>query len=250
MPKRLENVTLYERVYEALKEAILNNEYLPGDVVSIELIARELGVSTTPVREAVARLSAEGLVRQAPNKGVRIAPITRRDVHDVYEVRKILEPYAAGVAAKKATQDPELKRKFLQVKKAAEKVANVLASNSAAPFYKAYLQVDLQLEQLMIEAVENGLLQRLIASVSSDSRRIRSFAEASSNSSAIEMMRTINEEHLCIIDAIIDGNIERAQKSVEKHLDNAERRTITQLEGAIMRHLNASLKEGEEQKRR
>jgi len=243
MRKRFKNVTLYERVYEALKEAILNNEYLPGDIVTIELIARELGVSATPVREAVARLSAEGLVRQAPNKGVRIAPITSKDVHNTYEVRKLLEPYVAGVAAKKIAQDPEYKRGLLQVKKMAEKVASILANNSAVPSYETYLQVDLKLERLMLEAVENSLLQRLIAFVSSHSRRIRSFAEASSNSSAIEMMRTINEEHLHIIEAILNADTGEAWKAVKRHLDNAERRTINQLEGRSYSTLERFLEE-------
>lgn len=93
---------LNDGVHVALKEAMVNQR-LPGGSRLDELkISAELGVSRTPVREAIQRLSAEGLVVIVPHRGAYVAQLSRKDVHELYEVREALEGQAARIAAARA----------------------------------------------------------------------------------------------------------------------------------------------------
>jgi len=110
--QKLENATLRERAYNAIKDSILRNELLPGEVLSIDSLAKALGISQTPVREALTKLSADGLLEYERNKGFRVASITEDDVHETYEVRRLLEPYVARLVVNKVPTDPKLRRKL------------------------------------------------------------------------------------------------------------------------------------------
>jgi len=92
---------LPEQVYELLKEQIIDRVYGPGDKLNIDAIAREMKVSSTPVREALARLVAEGLVAAVPYVGFAVSPMpTRKYYEDLYTFRNLLEPWAAAEAAR------------------------------------------------------------------------------------------------------------------------------------------------------
>ncbi len=229
MVKRIERVTLYETVYEHLRDSILSNDYLPGDVLSTESIAQDTGVSTTPIREALCKLAADGLVEQSPNKGARVASISQDDVTEVYEVRLLFEPYAAGLAAYRVTDDPEFKRELTQIEKTAEQVS--LWSGNA-PFTsakrKAYQEIDLQLGDLLSKGPSNTLLTKIMTTVNFHSRRIRCYVEATT-SSGFELAQAINTEHLAIIRAIKEGRPKDAEALVRAHLSRAKERTVKQL---------------------
>ena len=95
-----ENISLREAVYLTLRRAILTNVFEPGDRLMEMKLAAQLGVSRTPVREAIHLLEKESLVRQIPHKGVVVAGITKKQLRDVLEIRGMLEEYswlAAGV---------------------------------------------------------------------------------------------------------------------------------------------------------
>lgn len=229
MGKQIAKVTLYERVYEHLRDGILSNEYLPGEVLSIESLAQETGVSTTPIREALSRLVAEGLVEQAPNKSVRVAGITPDDVTEVYEVRLLFEPYVASLAANWVTGNSRLKRELLSIEKAAEQVSSWPKKAHCTPAQrKTYLQIDLRLGALLWMVTANSLLKRIMATVSSHSRRIRSYAEASLHDD-FALVQKVNSEHLSIISAIKEGRSKDAEVLVRKHLLKAKQRTLAQL---------------------
>ena len=96
---------LRESVYESLKRLLMDNALEPGTRLSIDGLARELQVSQTPVREALFRCEAEGLVVRRPNAGYVVAPLLGRDaLLDLYDLRLLLEPTAAARAAANATE--------------------------------------------------------------------------------------------------------------------------------------------------
>ena len=97
-----------EKAYLYLRGRILSGELPPGAALSEASIARELGNSRGPLREAVRRLTAEGFLRQAPNGGSVVVEFSRRDVAELYELREALEVYAAGKAAEHKIRDSEL----------------------------------------------------------------------------------------------------------------------------------------------
>jgi DNA-binding GntR family transcriptional regulator len=96
-------VNSVDQVYERLRERILFGGFAAGDHLRQEALATELGVSRTPLREAIRRLEADGLVEVLSNRGARIIGVRPQDLHDALEARLVLEPRAAGLAAERAS---------------------------------------------------------------------------------------------------------------------------------------------------
>jgi DNA-binding GntR family transcriptional regulator len=97
--------TKAEAVYREVARRILDGTMEPGSTVNQEALAATLGVSITPLREAVRRLQAEGLVVLAPNRTLTIAPLSVSEVQELYAVRLQLDPFAAGLAALSAPDE-------------------------------------------------------------------------------------------------------------------------------------------------
>ena len=100
---------LDQQVYSLLHSAILKRKILPGAKISILALSRELGVSRTPIRLAMQRLAAEGLIIMMPNKAPRVARPSLKNVEDIFYMRSLLEPAAASLACQFATA-PELNK--------------------------------------------------------------------------------------------------------------------------------------------
>src|SRR6478752_2905610 len=99
--------SLGEKAYLYLRGRILSGDFGPGTALSEASLARELGNSRGPLREAVRRLTGEGFLRQSPNGGSVVVEFSRRDVAELYELREALEVYAAGKAAEHKLADSE-----------------------------------------------------------------------------------------------------------------------------------------------
>jgi DNA-binding GntR family transcriptional regulator len=103
---RLKRSTLGDDVYQSLRAAVMEHTLAPGDRMNIDALARELEVSPTPVREALARLESEGLVRKRPLAGYTVSPLlTLEEFGDLFDMRLLLEPAAARWAAVRATDE-------------------------------------------------------------------------------------------------------------------------------------------------
>lgn len=92
---------LYEKIFEVIKEKILMGILKPGDPLVEVKLAEELGVSRTPIREALRQLELEGLVYSIPHKGAFVAGVTAQDIEDIYTIRMLLDGLAARWAAQK-----------------------------------------------------------------------------------------------------------------------------------------------------
>ena len=104
VPVRLDSYKpLREVVFDSLREAIINGTLRPGERMMEIQMAEELGVSRTPVREAIRKLELEGFVVMLPRKGAYVAGISLKDIADVFEVRASLEALASGLAAERIT---------------------------------------------------------------------------------------------------------------------------------------------------
>lgn len=227
MVERISRETLQEKVYESIKDSIVKNDLMPGDVLSIDSLAEDLGVSPTPVREALAKLSAQGLVENARNKKARVAPVSEEDILQTYEVRKLLEPYATSQAAKKIAEDSKLKAELESLRNLAQEIHKVADEGPlSSSQYENYLEVDLGLEETIELALGDTLLNKMLKQVRNHSLRIRSFTEASSDKNVPEVVRANNEEHLEIIDNMLDEDLEKVREVVRGHLENAESRTL------------------------
>ena len=104
-----EYLPLREVVFEALRDAIVHGEFEPGERLLEVALAKRLGVSRTPVREAIRMLELEGLVVMVPRKGAEVARITEKDLRDALEIRLSLEELAVELACKRIDEDGRLR---------------------------------------------------------------------------------------------------------------------------------------------
>jgi len=231
MVKTILRETLTEKAYEAIKNAILHSEFLPGRVLSIEELAGKLGTSQTPVREALVKLTAEGLVEQGSNKRLCVTRIGEKDIRETYEVRRLIEPYITRLIASSLSANPHLST-LLGILKADNKAIHEIAfqRDKLSPLqHKKYMELDLRLNNAMWEGIGDSLLAEVFNLVSNHSLRIRSYAEASMGESEIALVRVVTKEHSLIIDALLSEDPDRAEKAVKAHLNKAEQRTLRAL---------------------
>lgn len=224
--KKVLPASLREQLYESIMEAILTNQYHPGDVLQIDRLANDFGVSTTPVREALVRLEGTGLVKLMPNRGAQVAAISCRDVTDIWEVRKVLEPYVARVAAEKV---PEEELLIMQ-----KRLHYVLTRPDD---FTAYLESDIALHEILSRHLTNQVLHDILERIGKHYSRIRYFAESDPHGNRTDVILQITTEHLDIISALLSREPERTAEAVLAHLENGEKRTLDALmkrQGAAM----------------
>ena len=220
--KQLKTETLSSRAYETIKGLILTNELLPGHSLSINTMATSLGISPTPVREAFAKLITEGFLEGAPHRTVRVADIAEADIHQIYGVRRLLEPQAAYRAAKAVSTDSYLKGLLRTVQKSAQKISRTPLDRIDK---NAYLRVDTKLHEAFLHALD-PFFREVLDFVGDRSLRIRTYAEAASKNQDNGLILTVTEEHLKIIETLLEENAQEAVTIVKQHLKNGEARTL------------------------
>lgn len=223
--------TLSEQAYTVIRDSILRNDLLPNSPISVEELAQDLGISPTPVREALKRLQSEGLVRSEAHKGIRVAELSEVDVCDTYEVRCALEPFIARLAAATIAGDDQIRDRLQSLKRSAEMIKRSdqgSASDDSSQF-EEFTRVDLALNELLLSTVSNQLMRGIFDRISNHSLRIRSFVESSFRHDARDIVQEMNDEHLEIIGALLSGDAEAAERSVLNHLHGARERTLASI---------------------
>jgi len=200
-----------DRAYATLKAEILDWDLPPGTVLGEVEQAARLGVSRTPLREAMARLVADGLVGPQAGRGLVVTPVSIDDVVLLYELRTALETHAARLAA--ARRNPAA---FSELELALSRITDLLASDDDAHhgYYDLVARFDLAID----EAVGNSYLVASLRSLRSHVARARRLARRSE-----ARLTLAAAEHLAIVRAIIDGDGELAAHATHVHLSNALR---------------------------
>lgn len=200
-----------ERAYEHAKKAILTGRYPGGDLVSEGDIAADVGVSRTPVREALLRLETEGLVRLYPKRGALIVPVSQQEIDDVVQTRRLIE----GFTARNAAAAPPSERAELVVLLTAwltQMRANIEPGN------QEFVHADRDFHRTIVEAGGNTILTGLY-----DGLRDRQLRMIRAGTRGTDRMLRNIDEHAAILAAIRDGDPEAAQEAVEAHMDHAAR---------------------------
>ena len=209
--------SMRDQMYEALRGMIMKNTYRPNSILQIDHLAEEFGVSATPVREALVRLEAEGLVNLIPNKGAQVTDIKEEDIRNTWEMRQLLEPYAAGQSAAliPGSEILELEEKTLSLRD--------------GPFdNESYVECDARLHEILYSHLGNSLLVDTVRRIHQLSIRIRYYPEGS----GAMHERTVHEviqEHLAILAAIRTRDAVQISANVLEHLKNGERRAMLAL---------------------
>lgn len=209
--------SIREQIYEAIRESIVKNSYAPGEELQMDRLAEEFGVSSTPIREALIQLESGGLVTLIPNKGARVTAIREADVRNTWEMRKLLEPYAARIAATfdLDTELDELAAAFDRLQHGSQDV-------------ELYIQSDIRLHELLYIHLTNDILRDTLQNIHQRSMRMRYSAE---NVSQIhdQVIGEVLAEHKDILQALREKDGEKAAATVRYHLENGERRALLAL---------------------
>lgn len=220
------NKTLREQAYEIIKGYILKNAILPGDDLSIGHLANTLGISPTPVREALRMLRSDGLIEYESHKTCQVLPIEEGDVLQCYEVRRLIEPYVANKVPAVSVTDTQLMKKLKTIHETAQKI---LELPEAEVDLEDYLVIDFDLHKIFLQAAGDTLLKEVLKFVGDRSLRIRTYSETISQkitSAKGQKIHETTEEHKEIIECLLKGDSTLAQKKVLEHLIKAESRTL------------------------
>lgn len=206
---------LRDVVFQTLRQAILKGELQPGERLMEIKLAERLGVSRTPIREAIRKLELEGLVIMIPRKGAAVANITEKDTKDVLEVRRTLEMFAVEVACDRIT--PE---QLVQLKEAAKAFE---ASKGSMDLIRI-AETDMNFHEIIYEATQNERLVQMLNNLRENMYRYR-----------IEYLKDPNyydslvREHQAILDAVENGCKEKARVYMRDHIDNQQLAVISKL---------------------
>ncbi|MDV3249717.1 GntR family transcriptional regulator [Devosia sp. BK] len=203
---------LGEEVYNAIYAQLMSREISPGGRISVDRLVRELGVSQTPIREALSRLEAEGLVVKTHLIGYSAAnQMDRSRLEQLYELRLLLEPHAAARAALNMTDEARATLSKL----ASEMEAG--SNENISEAYGRFAQLDGQFHDLIAHAGGNDLVQETLASLHTHVHLFRLFYHARVTSDAIS-------EHRHIIEAISARDAEATRQSMHIHIERSQAR--------------------------
>ena len=209
---------LRDVVFETLRDAIIRQVLKPCERLMEIQLADEMGVSRTPVREAIRKLELEGLVVMVPRKGAYVAGVSMKDIHEVYEVRSALEMLAVTLAAERIT-DEELDALERQVLRESEEESKKDGS------LDNIIYIDSSFHDIIYQAAHNQRLVQFVNILQEQLQRFRAASLARPGRS-----KTALEEHKKIVEALSERNGELAARLAREHIENAENAMIASME--------------------
>lgn len=210
-----EYIPLRDIVFKTLREAIITGDLKPGERLMEIKLANELGVSRTPVREAIRKLELEGLVIMTARKGAEVAPINEKDLREVLEIRRSLESLACELACKNI-KDSDIKKM--------KSINGEINSAIEAGDIELITQKDVEFHEVICVATDN---QRLIQTLHQLKEHI--FRYRFEYIKEMKNKKAIVAEHNKIIDAIEAKNIDKACKEIESHIEIQEKYILNTL---------------------
>jgi DNA-binding GntR family transcriptional regulator len=218
-----------EAVYERLKSDIESLRLRPGARLSEVRLGQELGASRTPVREAIRRLDAEGLVVFVPGEVARVAPISLGGVRALFDFRMLLEPPAAASVATAGASEERVLVPFRGLLERLEEFDESFRERDAAAqsrSYQEFYEVTEGFDQAVIAACRNPYLARTIRDLRSQTVRLRHLSH-----SGPRRMLTSLEEHRAMLKAVLQGDAQAAEAACRHHLAQTLQALIDSLTG-------------------
>lgn len=197
---------LRDVVFHTLREAILKGELKPGERLMELQLASKLGVSRTPIREAIRMLELEGLAVTTPRKGAEVAKMTEKDMEDVLQIRKALDELAVGLACENMGEE-----ELAKLSVALENFEESTRSGNV----KRIAQADVEFHDAIYQAADNPKLVNMLNNLREQMYRYR-----------VEYLKRgechaqLLSEHQEIIEAITNKEVERAVAVTCRHIDN------------------------------
>lgn len=198
--------SLQARVFNRIREDILNGIYKENDELKEMTIGAELGVSRTPVREALRQLELEGLIKIIPNKGAYVIGISSKDLKDIYEMRARLEGLCARWATRNATREDITRL---------DEISDLTEFHYEKKKYDKVLELDNEFHEMLYQMADSKMLYRTL----SDFHHYLEIIRKKTLSSNERVSHSI-KEHRNIIDSIKAGDEDMAEQLAMQHMKN------------------------------
>lgn len=218
MSSYVSRVALTEQVYNHILEGIFDQTYRPGQLLNINHLASELGVSSTPIREALSRLASGRIVELSSFKGFRVArEMGVDDVEKLFDIRVLLETYAVRHHPLSAPQHiAELEATITEMRKHSARDTDYAS--------EAFI-LDRRFHRLLIEATGNQFLVSAYESLDSHIHIARLYLK----NHWVGGVQPIVDEHTAILEAYCQGDAEQTAAMLRSHLNSARDRLVSQL---------------------
>ena len=220
-----EYLPLRDVVFNTLRQAILKGELAPGERLMEIQLAEKLGVSRTPIREAIRKLELEGLVLMIPRKGAEVAKISAKSLRDVLEVRRSLEELAIELACERMSEEA-----LEELTLAQQKFKRAITSGNAMEM----AETDEHFHEIIFQGTENERLTQILNNLREQMYRYRLEYIKDADKRQVLIV-----EHENILAALKSRNIAQAKNAMREHIDNQEitvSRNIKEQEEVHPRH--------------
>jgi DNA-binding GntR family transcriptional regulator len=215
-------LTKSDYAYTRIREGILTGEFGPGSVLNQAELAKTIGLSTTPLREALRRLDSEGLIELGAHRDARVAPLTAEEARDLLEVRRSLDPLAAALAAERRTKDD------IRIMRQAASGLEPLLSNPTVNDLVAHRRF----HTAVYTSSHNDLLIATLDALWDKADRYRRLGLQLVHSQ--DDREEKSQEHAELLDAVIRGDSAAAANVMQRHID-------TSLGAKAVNHLGADI---------
>lgn len=201
-----DNYSLGSRVFHKIREGILSGKYAANEELKEKNIGDELGVSRTPVREALRQLELEGLVSIIPNKGAYVVGLSKKDIRDIYEMRSLLEGLCAKWAAVNVTEE-----QFNELEE------NIFLSefHAGKQNWEQMVELDNRFHEILYLASGSKELKHILTDYHQYVQRVRKVTLAEA-----KRVQESTEEHKVIVEALKKHDPEKAEEAATIHIRN------------------------------
>jgi DNA-binding GntR family transcriptional regulator len=216
----LNHSDLTEQTYAILKDSVLRRKLKPGAKISVDVVAQQLGVSRTPVMDALKRLAADGLVEILPRRGTFVTELNAQDVSELFDIRIMMELYAADYILRAKRVDMYLN----SVEEALKGMEKATVDGEYAD-YEAFLTSDRDLHLRLIEQTQNERLIQMYREMNVHIQIARAHYLQ-----YVENALQADQEHQAIVRAFKNGKGEEVQEALRTHIMNVRDRMLELLE--------------------
>jgi DNA-binding GntR family transcriptional regulator len=210
-----------ERAYAYIQQRIAGRELPAGVAISEVALATELGISRTPVHEAIRQLLGEGLLEEDSNGVIVVVRLSRQDFVELYELRSVLESHAVSKIAKRTLAGKNLERVQAlagEIKTLRNELVKSGKKNLNDVQMRRFEMADIRFHTFLMSVAENSVALKFYNKVR---YLIRAFAARHAGHNA-EALARVHNEHLDMIHALVDGNAEKAMRAVSQHIQTSQ----------------------------
>lgn len=212
----MDHPDLTEKTYRLLKDQILKREIKPGEKIAVDTVADGLGISRTPVVLALDRLANDGLVKILPRRGTFVSELNTRDVLELFEIRELIETYAAAHIIRN-----ELSGEFLKSVAVPVEVTTRAVVNDDYSDYDSFITGDRDLHNALVSFTDNQHLIRIYEGLSVHMQVTRFHYMAS-----VESAREAVSEHEVILRGFKEENLAEVDRTLRLHINNVKNRLL------------------------